>query len=245
MKKVFLFLVANLLVFNSFAQSADTEKLMKEGDEALTAKNYPVAFEKYNAYLTQSGKNDTVRVYNCAVCADKADKFAEAAKYFEQSVKNNYNTESAYVGAAKAYYDMKKGNELIATAKTGLEKYPANVNLQKLVYSYCMKSGQALQKSGKIKEAEDTFEQALLISDKKMKTNVLYSLGVLYYNSGAKTLQAATPLATSEPDKYAKEKAEATADFKKASEYLKEAVTLSPDNANAKKLLDSVTAAMK
>lgn len=245
MKKVFLFLVANLLVFNSFGQADSADPLMKAGDEALTAKNYPVAFEKYNAYLTQSGKNDTVRVFNCAVCADKADKFAEAAKYFEQSIKNGYNLESSYVGAVKAYYDMKKGPELIALAKTGIEKFPNNANIQKLVYAYSMKTGQALQKANKIKEAEDTFEQGLILTDKTMKTNVLYSLGVLYYNTGAKTLQTATPLATSDPDKYAKEKAEATADFKKASEYLTEATTLSPDNANAKKLLDSVKAAMK
>ncbi|WP_106829429.1 tetratricopeptide repeat protein [Parabacteroides pacaensis] len=245
MKRLFVLLVANLLVWNSFAQNADPNQLIKEGDEALTAKNYPVAFEKYNAYLTQSGKNDTVRIYNCAVCADKADKFADAAKYFEKSIKNNYKTEDAYVGLAKAYSDMKKGPELIATAKEGMEKFPENINLQKLVYVYCMKNGQALQKANKIKEAEDTFEQGLIIKDKKMKTNVLYSLGVLYYNAGAKTLQAATPLATSDPDKYAKEKTEAMNDFKKASEYLNEVTTIAPDNANAKKLLDAVKAAMK
>lgn len=245
MKKLFLLLATNLLALNLFAQTTDPEQLKKEGNEALTAKNYAVAFEKYNAYLTQSGKNDSTVIFNCAVCADKADKLEEAAKYFQKSIDNDYNAESSYVGLAKAYYDMKKGPQLIATAKEGMEKFPANINLQKLVYGYSMKQGQALQKAGKVKEAEDCFEQALIITDKKMKTNVLYSLGVLYYNTGAVTLQKATPLATSDPDKYNAEKAEATADFKKANDYLSEAVTLSPDNTNAKKLLDSVKAAMK
>lgn len=245
MKKLFLLFVANLLVLTLFAQTPDPAALKKEGNEALTAKNYAVAFEKYDAYLTQSGENDSTVIFNCAVCADKIDNFEGAVKYFKRSIELNYKPESSYVGLAKAYYDMKKGPELIATAKEGLEKFPANVNLQKLVYGFSMKQGQALQKANKTKEAEDCFEQALLITDKKMKTNVLYSLGVLYYNTAALALQKATPLATSDPDKYKAEKAEADADLKKASDYLSEAVTLSPDNANAKKLLDSVKAAMK
>lgn len=245
MKRLFLFLVANLLVWNAFAQSTDPAQLKKEGAEALEAKNYALAFDKFNAYLTQSGANDTIVIFNCAVCADKADKYADAAKYFQQSIKNDYNTESSYVGLTKAYYDMKKAPELIATAKEGIAKFPNNMNIQKLVYGFCMKNGQTLQKAGKIKEAEDAFEQALIITDKKLKTNVLYSLGVLYFNTGAKELGKIAPLATSDPDKYKKEKANVDADFKKASEYLNEAVTLSPDNENAKKILDQVKAVMK
>lgn len=244
MKKLFLFLVVSLLVSNVFAQTADPAQLRKDGDEALKAKNYAVAYEKYNAYIS-AGNQDTIVIYNCAVCADNTNKYAEAAKYFDQSVKLGYNPESSYVGLAKAYMNLKKEPELAATVKAGLEKFPANKNLEKIIYVFSMKEGQAQQKAGEVKKAAESFTDALIVTDKTMKTNVLLSLGILYYNKGAGVLTKATPLATSDPDKYKAEKEAANGDFKKASDYLKEALELSPDNANAKKTLDAVTAAMK
>lgn len=244
MKKLFLFLVANLLVFNSFAQT-DPAQLKKEGDDALKANDFATAYEKYNAYLTQSGTVDSTVIFNTAVCADKANKLEDAVKYFKKSIEIGYKTESAYVGLAKAYLELKDGANLTATVKEGLEKFPGNMNLQKLLYSYCMKTGAALQKANKFKEAEACYEQGLIITDKALKSKVLYSLGVLYYNSAAVTLQKATPLATSDPEKYKAEKADADKDFAKAAEYLEETLTISPDNANAKKILDQVKASMK
>lgn len=51
------------------------------------------------------------------------------------------------------------------------------------------------------------------LSGKKWKTDALYSLGVLFYNNGATVLKKAAPLANSDADKYATEKAAAEADF--------------------------------
>lgn len=211
----------------------------------MKAENYATAYEKYDAYLTQSGTIDSTLIFNTAICADKANKLEDAVRYFKKSIEIGYKTEGAYVGMAKAYLEMKKGDELAATVKEGLEKFPKNINLQKLLYSYCMKNGAALQKANKFKEAEECYEKGLVITDKALKSKLLYSLGVLYYNSAAVTLQKATPLATSDPDKYKQEKADADNDFKKAVEYLEETIALTPDNANAKKLLDQVKAAMK
>lgn len=237
-------MVVSLLVSNAFAQTADPAQLRKDGDEALKAKNYPVAYEKYNAYL-KAGNQDTIVIFNCAVCADQVKNYADAAKYFDQSVKLKYNLESSYIGLAKAYMNLKKEPELAATVKAGLAEFPGNMNLEKIIYVFSMKEGQAQQKAGDIKKAAESFEDALVVTDKKMKTNVLYSLGVLYFNKGAGILQKAAPLATSDADKYKTEKETADNDFKKASDYLKEAVELSPDNTNAKSLLDKVAATMK
>lgn len=245
MKKFFLFLVVNLLLVGSVVAQADSDELKKVGDEALTAKNYAVAYEKYNEYLKAVEYKDSITVFNCAVCADQADKFADAAKYFEMSVKSGYKLEQSYIGLAKAYRDLKKNDEFIATIKAGLEKFPANVNLEKLLYVQSMKEGQAYQKAKDIKKTEECYEQALIITDKKLKTNVLYSLGALYFNDAATAMQKAAPLATSDPDKYKTEKAVFDAGFKKASDYLTEATTLSPDNANAKSLLEKVKAVMQ
>lgn len=244
MKKFFLFLVVNLLVGNVIAQT-DPAQLKKEGDEALTAKNYAVAYEKYNEYLKQTEYKDSITVFNCAVCADQADKFEDAARFFEMSVKEGYKPEQSYTGLAKAYRDLKKDKEFVATIKEGLEKFPGNENMEKMLYLQFMKQGQAYQKANDIKKAGESFEQVLIISDKKMKTNVLYSLGALYFNGAAIDMAKAAPLATSDPDKYKAAKDGFEASFDKSEKYLKDLFEIAPDHANAKKLQDQITSIKK
>ena len=83
------------------------------------------------------------------------------------------------------------------------------------------------------------------IYHKQYKTNALYSLGVLCYNDGANILKKAAPLANSDADKYAAEKAKADGRFKEALDYLEEAAKISPENENVKKMLPQVKAVMK
>ena len=77
------------------------------------------------------------------------------------------------------------------------------------------------------------------------KGNALYSLGVMFYNAGAKILADANPIATSDPDKYAAEKKKADAQMAKAKGYLEQAVALNAADANSKKILDAINAAAK
>ena len=70
-------------------------------------------------------------------------------------------------------------------------------------------------------------------------------VGAMLYGNGAKILQAATPIATSEPDKYNAEKAKADKDFKQAKEYLTKAVELDPKDENSKKILASINDILK
>ncbi len=77
------------------------------------------------------------------------------------------------------------------------------------------------------------------------QSNAYYSLGAMLYGNGAKILQAATPIATSEPDKYNAEKAKADKDFKQAKEYLTKAVELDPKDENSKKILASINDILK
>ena len=101
------------------------------------------------------------------------------------------------------------------------------------------------QKAGKTEEAEENFKKVIPLNHKTYKTNALYSLGVLCYNDGANILKKAAPLANSDADKYAVEKEKADARFKEAVDYLEEAAKISPENANVKKMLPQVKAAMK
>ena len=61
----------------------------------------------------------------------------------------------------------------------------------------------------------------------------------------ANILKKVAPLANSDADKYAAEKEKADARFKEAVDYLEEAAKISPENANVKKMLPQVKAAMK
>lgn len=245
MNKFILFLFLCLSPGSIFAQDADLSQLKKEGDEALKTKNYAVAFDKYSKYLELTNYQDSVTAYNCGVCADNIKKPAEAVRFFGIAIDKDYNLASAYIGKAAALRDLKKNEEYIQTVTEGLKAVSGNASLEKLYAVYYLKEGQKYQKANNTAKAEENFKNILSISNKKWKTDALYSLGVLFYNSGATTLQKAAPLATSDPEKYAAEKETANADFKKTVKYLEEGLALSPDNANIPKILSQVKSIMK
>lgn len=243
MKKIILLLAFCLSVGNLFAQEAD--QLRDAGDAALKAKNYPEALAKYSEYLKQTDNKDTSRIFNCGFAAIQAKNYAEAVKYYDLSIQNNYNTDDAYVGKAMALRNLNKVAEFTATVEAGLKVHPNNDNLEKMLYGFCMKQGQAAQKAGKLEDAEELFKDVLVVDNKTYKGNALYSLGVMFYNNGAKKLQAANPLATSDPDKYKAEKIKADADMNKAKGYLEQALALNAADANSKKILDAVNTSLK
>ena len=243
MKKIVLLVAFCLCMGNIFAQDAD--KLRDEGDAALNAKNYTEALAKYGEYLKLNEYKDTVRIFNCAFSATQAKNYAEAAKYFDMAIKLNYNLDDSYTGAAMAYRSLNKSEEFFKTVEEGLKAFPGNANLEKMLYSYGIKQGQAAQKKGDIAGAEALYKNVLIASNKKYQEGALYSLGAMLYNQGATALQKATPLATSEPDKYKAEKAKADAQLKEAKEYLDKALALNPNNANVKKLVDAIVATLQ
>ena len=243
MKKIVLLVAFCLSVGNIFAQDAD--KLRDAGDAALKAKNYPEALAKYSEYLKLNDYKDTVRIFNCGFSASQAKNYAEAAKFFDMAVKYKYDLANSYVGSAMAYRNLKKTDEFLSTVEAGLKALPGNANLEKLLYSYCIKNGQIAQKKGDFAGAEKLFKGVLLSSNKKYKEGALYSLGAMFYNQGATALQKATPLAASEPDKYKAAKESASVQLKKAKEYLDQALALNGANANVKKLIDAIAATLK
>ena len=227
----FILLAALCCATGSIFGQTDPNQLKKEGNDALNAKNYQVAFTKYDAYLKQTNNSDSVMAYNCGVCA--------------VAIQKNYNVANAYARKAGALKDLKKDAEMVETLEAGLKIAPGNKTMEKLYAIHYLKEGQKFQKANDINKAEESYKQLTTLSNKKWKTDALYSLGVLFYNNGANVLKKAAPLATSDADKYATEKAAADADFKKASDYLKEAVALSPDRAEIKKMLGQVEESLK
>ena len=219
----FILLVAMCCATGSIFAQTDPNQLKKEGNDALNAKNYQVAFTKYDG-----------------VCADQIKKYADAVKYFDVAIQKNYNVANAYARKAGALKDLKKNAEMVETLEAGLKIAPGNKTMEKLYAIHYLKEGQKFQKANDIAKAEESYKKVTTLSGKKWKTDALYSLGVLFYNNGATVLKKAAPLANSDADKYATEKAAADADFKKAADYLQEAATLSPERAEIKKMLTQV-----
>ena len=232
MKKIILLLAFCLSVGNLFAQDANADKLRE-------------VVAKYSEYLKLTNYEDESRIFNCAFAAYNAKKYDDAIKFYDMAIQKGYKADDAYVGKAMSLRSQDKAADFTATVEAGLKANAQNANLEKLLYAYCMKKGQAAQKAGKTEEAEELFKDVLVVSNAKYKGNALYSLGVMFYNAGAKILADANPIATSDPDKYAAEKKKADAQMAKAKGYLEQAVALNAADANSKKILDAINAAAK
>ena len=228
-----------LSVGNVFAQDAD--KLRADGDAAMNAKNFAVAAEKYGQFLKLTNYEDADRVFNCGYASFQAKKYEDAVKFYDMAIKKKNNLDNAFTGKAMALRNLDKADEFAATVTEGLKVVKNKANLEKLLYGYSMKKAQAAQKAGKFADAEKLYKNILGVGTASYKVNALYSLGAMFYNSGAKLLQGAG----SDSEKYAAAKVKALVEFKKAKNYLEEATKLDPKNEGVKKILASIVETMK
>lgn len=244
MKKIILLLFSALLAVSVFAQEPGAAE-KNAGNAAWKAKNYEEAFKNFEAYLKAVNFKDNAYVYNTAVAANKVKNYAAAEKYFDMSIKNKYKAASSYIGKAKAQQSEKKNAEMLATLEEGMKAIPGNLKLETMYAAYFMKQGQQFQKAGNEARATDNYTKITNLTNKSFKVQGFVSLATLYFNNGAKILQDATPIANSDKAKYDAEKAKATADFKKAKDYITQAQSLDPANPDVKELMTQISAAMK
>lgn len=244
--KRFLLLCAISLASSSFyAQTTDPIVLKNDGSKAFNTKNYAVAYAKYSEYLKQTNNQDSVVAYYCGMSASSLKKYNEAVKFYDIAIQKNYNAGNAYARKVLALEALKKNDEFLKALEEGLAVDPNNKVLVKKFGLHYLKAGIAAQKAGKDAEAKECYKKVTTLSDKKMKTDALYSIGVLCYNNGAGILKKAAPLANADAEKYAAEKALADTEFKEALGYLEEATQLSPERVEVKTILSQVQAAMK
>lgn len=244
MKKIVLLLFTALLTFSVFAQDPGAAE-KNAGNAAWKAKNYPEAFKNFEAYLKAVDFKDNAYIYNTATAAAKAKKYAEAEKYYDMSIQKKYKTASSYHGKAIAQREQKKDADMLATLQEAMKAAPGNMKLETMYASYYMKQGQQFQKAGNEAKAAENYSKITTLTNKSFKVQGFVSLATLYFNNGAKILQDATPFANTDKAKYDAEKAKATADFKKAKDYVTQAQSLEPANQDVKDLMNQINTAMK
>lgn len=244
MKKIILLLVGSLLTASLFAQEPGAAE-KNAGNAAWKAKNYAEAFSNFEKYLQAQGFKDKAYIYNTAVAASKAKNYAAAEKYFEMAIQNNYKLGNSYLGKAQAEEDLKKEGEMVATLEAGLKAVPGNAKLENMYGGYMLKKGIEAQKANNLEKAAEYYTKGTALTNNGLKVKAYMALGSLYFNNGATILQKATPIANTDKEKYAEEKAKAQADFKKAMGYVDQAKALDPENAEVKELKGQITAALK
>lgn len=244
MRKTVLLLLMGCMSLGLFAQEAGAAE-KNAGNAAWKAKNYAEAFANFEKYLQAVNFNDKAYVYNTAVAANKAKNYAAAEKYFAMSVRNNYKLANSYLGKAQAEEDLKKESEMLATLEEGLKAVPGNVKLEGMYGAYFLKKGVEAQKSNNLTAAAADYLKIASLTNKDLKTKAYSALASLYFNDGASILQKANPIANTDKEKYAAEKAKAADAFKKALDYVSQAQTLAPEDTEVKKLMSNIKDAMK
>ena len=244
MKKFILILAVCFCAVGVFAQKAAQFK--NEGNAAIKSKDYKTALENYEKFL---GAEDTVEdaalVFNSGYCAIKLKDYAKAEKYFGMAADKNYKASTAYRYKAIAQKSQKKYDDMVATLNKGITACPTkNSKLISALSKHYLLEGQKAQKADKFEVAEGLYKKAGDVKS-KLQADALFSLGTLYYNKGAKIMQAATPVANSAPEKYEAESVKAKSYFQKAIVELNKAKVIAPTRKDVTATISTIKKLLK
>lgn len=141
----YLILVLSLaFTFNSFAQDKSAVDLNNEGNAFVRNKDYESAYASYTKALElyeAEGKVDTNLIYNAGYCAYKSKNYEEALPYLEKSIEFGYKKAMPFIYVAQINSKSKDYSKMETTLTAGLEKYPKDKNLNKLMGSCYLKQG--------------------------------------------------------------------------------------------------------
>ncbi|WP_372751069.1 tetratricopeptide repeat protein [Labilibaculum sp.] len=244
MKKIILIIAVCLSAVGVFAQSAAQFK--NDGNTALKSKDYKSALANYEKFLgAEDTVDDPALVFNSGYCAIKIKDYAKAELYFGQSIENNYKKSTAYYYKSIAQKNQKKSEEMVSTLEEGIEACPTKKSkLVKALAKHYLIEGQKAQKANEFEAAQTLYQKAA--TDKsKYQADALFSLGTLYYNQGAKIMQAATPVANTEPEKYKEESVKANSFYQKAIVELNKAKTIAPSREDIASTISTVKGLLK
>ncbi|NOZ33704.1 MAG: tetratricopeptide repeat protein [Chlorobi bacterium] len=114
----------NEMIKNSIINKAILKYTENDYDNAFTLMNYGYKLCQLPKPPKDTAYNEKQVQYFEGIIAFKAGKYDTAKKYFEKSIKDNYEPGSSYHYLATCYANEKNNDKFISTVKEGFEKYP-------------------------------------------------------------------------------------------------------------------------
>ncbi|QZE15176.1 hypothetical protein K4L44_04910 [Halosquirtibacter laminarini] len=123
-----------LLVSAMTLHAQEAAKLKNSGNDALRAKNYPLALESYEKAYAADAKfigEDLKTVYNMGICGYKTKNYNKSIKYFTMCFDQGYKGEKACRYMSYCYKKQKDMDNYVSILEKGLAKYPNSLSIKK------------------------------------------------------------------------------------------------------------------
>lgn len=218
--------------------------------------DYAGALADFEIIIGTNPSDSTVYL-NAGVFAEKAGQKAKAIKYYQVALDKNLQKAQIYISMANIMKSEKDTAGALAILAKGRQAFPAEKALvveEVNIYLSGNNSGKALEMLTKAIELDPKnsslyFAKGKCYDDMKDKANAelnykksfevdpnyfdgYYNLGIMFFNEGAETANAANKVPTKEVKKYDELKKKAQNSFKVAQPYLEKALELQPKDYN-------------
>lgn len=275
MRKLLLEIAFVLFGLSTFAQEDVTATLNKAGEE-MGGKNYAVAYELFNKALSNPGDLEIQggHYFNAAYCAEQANKYEAAIKYYDKAISVGANASTAKSQKAGCLVELGEYDEALAVDEKeapklsyriaascykakdyeGAYKYFTNAkNLNYEVANSVYYSAVALEKLGKDAECKELLKTE---ANNYPETNITKKLAIILSSEGVDAYKVGAGIITEANNKVnagaftTEDDAYKTA-LKQSSDKMKEALTifeevlkLDASNTTATKYIEACKAAM-
>jgi tetratricopeptide (TPR) repeat protein len=227
---------------------------VQEFDKAMQS------FIKARETNARVGREDSLALFNAALCAELAEKNTEAKKYYNELIQLGYegepNAVPLYISLSRIHKAEKDTTGAIAVIRKGLERYPGEFNLLIEETNIHLSSGNVVEAQKNLEKAIEVdatnptiffavgttydqmgdMEKAAEAYKNAVELNAEYfdanyNLGALYVNEAAAIIEEANQLPLGDP-KYDVAKKKADDMLLEALPYLEKANQIDPKELN-------------
>ena len=209
------------------------------GSTLVTAKKYEEAMEIYqlNSKFSKAiNQTDTTSLYYAGICAENAEKWAEAAELYRQCANLGYKPESIYRSTASAYIQAKQNEKAIEFLDQAIVKAPND----KLLYFTLGTIAMDFNDDEKVKT---NLNKAIEIDPSY--SDAYFNLGSYFFGKGADLRNKANDLPPAERKQQDELLAQSVAFYNLASPPLEKYVALVPTDKAVIKSLFQIFRAVK
>jgi tetratricopeptide (TPR) repeat protein len=241
-------------------QSAVLEgQLYNQGVAAYQAKDFGGAIKSFENLMNFSPamKTDTNVVFNTALSAMQGKDYANAKKYYNVLLDNNYKKANIYQSLSDIYRSEKDTAAAIDILDKGIAQFPGNVSLvieQLNIYlskgdqkgalaklskaseldpdnaSIYFAQGAAFDNLKNYAEAEKSYKKA--IEKNGSYFDAYYNLGAMYFNQAAELVNVANKIPLNKQKEFEAAESNYKTKFNQARPVLEKALELSPKDEN-------------